>query len=65
MTPTEFTAALARLGFTGRAFAAFVGAHERSVRRWAGGTQDIPPWVPVMLRLIGTIQATGGTVDGE
>jgi DNA-binding transcriptional regulator YiaG len=37
---------------TQRAFAAFVGANERTVRRWAIGEQDIPQWVPVMIGLM-------------
>jgi transcriptional regulator with XRE-family HTH domain len=48
----EFRAGLAALGMTQRGFAAFTGSNERTVRRWASGEQDIPPWVPVMLRLM-------------
>jgi DNA-binding transcriptional regulator YiaG len=50
VTPDEFRAALAALGFSQRGFAAYTGSNERSVRRWALGEQDIPPWVPVLLR---------------
>ena len=50
MTPEEFRAALAALGFSQRGFAAHTGSNERSVRRWALGEQDIPRWVPVLLR---------------
>ena len=55
MNPAEFSAALARLGVSGRAFAAFTGSHERSVRRWVAGDRDIPKWVPVMLGLMQTL----------
>ena len=52
MTAPDFRAALARLGMTQRAFARYVCANERTVRRWAEGAQDIPGWVPVMLSLM-------------
>ena len=52
MTSTEFRAALARLGYSQRAFAGYVGTNERTVRRWCEGTQDIPGWVPVMIGLM-------------
>jgi hypothetical protein len=45
----EFRQRIAALGHTQRGFAAFVGAGERSVRRWAAGEQDIPAWVGVVL----------------
>lgn len=59
MTAHEFRAALARLGYTQRAFARFVQANERTIRRWAEGSQDIPGWVPVMLGLMGGRVAEG------
>lgn len=52
MTADEFRAALTALGMTQRWFAKYVGSNERTVRRWAEGTQDIPQWVPVMLALL-------------
>jgi len=52
MSAPDFRAALARLGMTQRAFARYVHANERTVRRWAEGAQDIPGWVPVMLALM-------------
>jgi len=52
MSAPDFRAALARLGMTQRAFARYVRANERTVRRWAEGAQDIPGWVPVMLALM-------------
>jgi hypothetical protein len=54
MTAAEFRTALDRLGQTQRGFAEFVGANERTVRRWATGEQDIPRWVAVMLGLMET-----------
>ncbi len=52
MTSTAFRSALARLQMTQRAFAAYCGSDERTVRRWAKGDQDIPRWVPVMVGLM-------------
>ena len=52
MTAPDFRSAISRLGYTQRGFAAYVGANERTVRRWADGEQDIPRWVPVMLELM-------------
>jgi DNA-binding transcriptional regulator YiaG len=57
MTTTEFRAALATLGYSLRGFAAYVGANERTVRRWALGEQDIPAWVPVLLGLMQRLAA--------
>jgi hypothetical protein len=50
VTPDEFRTELAALGFSQRGFAAFTGSNERTVRRWALGEQDIPPWVTVISR---------------
>ena len=61
MTDREFRDALAAHGFTQRGFAAFVEANERTVRRWAAGEQDIPGWVPVIIRLLG--QTTEGNAS--
>ena len=52
MTPTDFCRRIAALGYSQRGFAAYVGANERTVRRWALGEQDIPPWVDTMLDLM-------------
>jgi DNA-binding transcriptional regulator YiaG len=56
MTADAFRAALASLGHTQQGFAAYIGANERTVRRWACGEQDIPPWVSVMLDLMGRVR---------
>lgn len=52
MTAADLREALDRLGLTQRAFARIVGCNERTVRRWAHGQQGIPPWVPLLLRLM-------------
>lgn len=57
MTAPDFRAALARLGMSQRAFARYVRANERTVRRWAEGAQDIPGWVPVMLALMEAVRS--------
>jgi DNA-binding transcriptional regulator YiaG len=57
MTNQEFRADLKALGYSLRGFAAYVGANERTVRRWALGEQDIPAWVPVMLGLLQRLAA--------
>lgn len=52
MTAPEFCRRISALGYSQRGFAAYVGANERTVRRWALGEQDIPPWVSVILGLL-------------
>jgi len=52
VTAADFRDHLAALGCYQREFARFVGANERTVRRWAEGEQDIPKWVAVMLDLM-------------
>lgn len=56
MTAPEFGHRIAALGYSQRGFAAYVGANERTVRRWALGEQDIPPWVAVMVDLLEWVQ---------
>jgi DNA-binding transcriptional regulator YiaG len=52
MTATEFRAELAGLGLSQTSFASITSVGDRTVRRWAAGTQDIPGWVPLVLRLL-------------
>ena len=52
MIATEFRLRIAALGYSQRGFASYVGANERTVRRWIEGEQDIPQWVSVMLDLM-------------
>ena len=58
MTSTDFRRRIAALGYSQRGFASYVGANERTVRRWAEGEQDIPQWVSVMLDLMETVAKT-------
>jgi DNA-binding transcriptional regulator YiaG len=57
VTAEDFRAAINRLGYGQRSFAEYVGANERTVRRWASGEQDIPQWVPRMLDLMARLAA--------
>jgi DNA-binding transcriptional regulator YiaG len=52
VTHVEFRAALARLGYSQTSFAELVKVGDRTVRRWAAGTQEIPGWVPLLLSLL-------------
>jgi HNH endonuclease len=65
MTAEEFRAGLKEIGFTQQGFAAFTGANPRTVRRWSDGEQDIPPYVPVMIALIGTVLDAGGVLPDD
>ena len=42
MTPTDFRAALARLGLTQAGAARLLGVDERTARRWARGERQVP-----------------------
>jgi DNA-binding transcriptional regulator YiaG len=53
MTPTDFRAALDRLGLSQQAVARLWGLNPRTVRRWLAGDQDIPGWVRYALAGIG------------
>jgi DNA-binding transcriptional regulator YiaG len=57
MTAAEFRNRLAEYPCYQREFARYVGANERTVRRWAEGQQDIPKWVSVVLDLMEQLQA--------
>jgi DNA-binding transcriptional regulator YdaS (Cro superfamily) len=60
MTPQEFRAALASLGYeTQRRFAARVGVDERTVQRWASGETRIPARVALVLELEAERAASG------
>lgn len=61
MTPSELRIHLDVLDMSARRFANYVGSNERTVRRWIGGEQDIPPWVPVLIGLLlGMTDSRGG-----
>ena len=42
VTPTDFRAALARLGLTQAGAARLLGVDERTARRWARGERQVP-----------------------
>ena len=50
MTPTQFRAALDRLGLTQVGAARLLGVDARTVRRWALGERPVHPTVVVLLR---------------
>ena len=52
LTAAEFRNRIAALGYTQRGFAAYLGANERTIRRWAEDSHAIPPWVSVILNLM-------------
>lgn len=49
MTPDEFAAALAALGWKQSDFCRKVGVTPNTPSRWIAGTTPIPPWVPAYL----------------
>ena len=66
VTNVEFRTALASLPMSQRGFAEFTGSNERSVRRWASGSREVPAWVPVMLGLMRDRRGAGDfSVAGE
>ena len=52
MTPTQYAAAIERLGLTQRAAGSFLGIDERQSRRWIAGDARIPEAVAKLLRLM-------------
>lgn len=52
MTPTQFRAALDRLGLSQAGFARALGEHERTIRRWSAGDTRVPNAVAILLRLM-------------
>jgi DNA-binding transcriptional regulator YiaG len=55
MTPTEFRASLASLGYSQRGFAAHIEMDERTVRRWALGELPVPRPVVLLLECMGAL----------
>ena len=49
MTPAEFTAALAALGWKQSDFCRKTGLTKQTPSRWANGLTPIQPWVPAYL----------------
>jgi DNA-binding transcriptional regulator YiaG len=60
MTPTEFSRALDRLGFSQIGLARFTGRDARTVRRWAAG-EPIPSELALLLRLMVRFKVTPPT----
>lgn len=52
MTPTQYAAAIEKLGLSQRGAAAFLGIDERQSRRWIAGEARIPEAVGKLLRLM-------------
>lgn len=52
MTPTQYRAAIERVGLSQRGAGAFLGVDERTSRRWAAGDAAIPESVAKLLRLM-------------
>ncbi len=52
MTPTQYAAAIDRLGLSQRAAGRFLGVDERTSRRWIAGDAAIPESVAKLLRLM-------------
>jgi DNA-binding transcriptional regulator YiaG len=52
MTPDQFRAALADLGFSHSGFARLAMVDARTVRRWCDGTRAVPGPVVALLRVM-------------
>lgn len=48
----EFTAALDELGLSQAAFARLTGYDKQTVNRWATNYRQIPPAIPVIMKLL-------------
>jgi hypothetical protein len=49
MAPSEFAAALDRLGWSHRTFARLFGFEPRRVTHWCRGEEAVPYWVPPVM----------------
>ena len=63
MTPTQYRAAIARLGLSQRKAGTFIGVNERQSRRWAAGDAKIPTSVAKLLRLMIRLNLTSADVE--
>lgn len=63
MTPAQFRTAIAALGMSQVAAAAFLGTTDRQARRWAAGDAEIPKPVEMLLRLMVSKKLTPEEVD--
>ena len=57
MTPDEFRACLDTLAWSQRGLAAILDFDDRTVRRWAAGTQDVPSAIAAWLRRLAEFHA--------
>lgn len=51
MTPVEFRAGLADLGWSHRTVSGLTGVHWNTIGNWAAGRTPIPRWIPLLLDL--------------
>ena len=52
MTPTQYAAAIEKLGLSQRAAGKFLGVDERTSRKWIAGDARIPESAAKLLRLM-------------
>lgn len=60
MTAQEFRDGLNEIGMGYLAFSRIFGQDERRVRKWMGGDEDIPNWLPPVL---GLLRANAGNIS--
>jgi len=62
MTPAEIKALRRKLGLTGSKFAALIGCHPVTLRRWEAGLRPVSPMAQRLIRLLaaGTRRPRGG-----
>ncbi len=63
MTPTQYAAAIARLGLSQRAAGRFLGIDERQSRRWIAGQARIQRASDKLLRLMIKLKLSPDEVD--
>ena len=56
MSPDEFTAALAAVGWKQSDFCRKAGVSKQTPSRWANGLTPVPDWVPAYLGLLLDLQ---------
>lgn len=64
MTPTQFQAAIDRLGLSQVAAAKLVKANPRTARKWASGASGVPECVAILLRLLVAGKITVADIEG-
>jgi DNA-binding transcriptional regulator YiaG len=63
MTPTQYAAAIERLGLSQVAAARFFGVGDRTCRRWISGEYEVPPAVTYCLSLMIRHDVKPGDLD--